>query len=280
MKYLYYPGCSVKGTAREYEESFKSIAPILGIEIKTVEDWVCCGATVAKSVSRELADDLPKRAILEGGKAGLDLLMLCPSCHLNHVRVLKESQTERNAIEGLSPDRYPAVKQLLEVLAFDLGWDEIKKKVSRPLKGVKAVPYYGCLVIRPYGLGGKERLENPRTMEDLISSAGGDPVPFPYKMECCGGGLLLSKEKVALKLGSMILREAKKMRPDCIVAACPLCHFLLDAKQRAIEKETGEKMGIPVLYVSQFLGLSLGLEPRKLGLHRLITSPRSLLEKF
>jgi heterodisulfide reductase subunit B2 len=280
MKYLYYPGCSVKGTAREYEESFKSIAPILGIEIETAEDWVCCGATVAKSVSRELADDLPKRAILEGGKAGLDLLMLCPSCHLNHVRVLKESQTERNAMEGPSPDRYPAVKQLLEVLAFDLGWDKIKKKVTRPLKGVKAAPYYGCLVIRPYGLGGKESLENPRTMENLISSAGGDPVPFPYKMDCCGGGLLLSKEKVALKLGSIILREAKKTGTDCLVVACPLCHFMLDAKQRTIEKETGEKMGIPVLYVSQFLGLALGLEPRKLGLHRLLTSPRSLLEKF
>jgi heterodisulfide reductase subunit B2 len=279
MKYLYYPGCSLKGTAREYEESFKAIAPLLGIEFETVEDWVCCGATVAKSVNNEIARDLPKQAILQAGKKGLDLLMLCPSCHLNHIRVTKESPGEGRSIEGLPSDRYPAIKQLLEALSFDLGWKEIEKKISLPLKGVKAVPYYGCLVIRPFGLGGKESLEHPRTIENLIASAGGNPIPFPYKMDCCGGGLLLSKEKVAMKLGSMILREAKKLNPDCIVVACPLCHFMLDAKQRVIEKETREKMEIPVLYISQFLGLALGLEPRKLGLHRLITSPRRLLGK-
>jgi heterodisulfide reductase subunit B2 len=280
MKFLYYPGCSVKGTAREYEESFATIAPILGIEFETVEDWVCCGATVAKSVSKEIAEDLPKQAILQAGKAGLDLLMLCPSCHLNHSRVLKQFQGGETLIAGLPPGRRPAVKQLLEILAFDLGWEEISRKVTRSLKGVKAVPYYGCLVIRPFGLGGQESLENPQAMENLIAAAGGDPIPFPYKMDCCGGGLLLAKEEIALKLGSQILREAKKVTPDCIVVACPLCHFMLDAKQRTIEKETGERMGIPVLYLSQFLGLALGLEPRKLGLHRLITSPRRLLGKF
>jgi heterodisulfide reductase subunit B2 len=283
MKYLYYPGCSVKGTAREYEESFQAIAPVLGIEFETVEDWVCCGATVAKSVCKEIADDLPKQAILQAAKTGLDLLMLCPSCHLNHARILREAQRAQGpgkAMEGFSRDRYPGVKQLLEVLAFDLGWGEIKEKISRPLRNVKAVPYYGCLVIRPYSLGGKDSLENPITMEDLIAAAGAEPLSFPYKMECCGGGLLLSKERVALKLGGMILREARKMNPDCIVVSCPLCHFLLDAKQRAIEKETGEKMRLPVLYISQFLGLALGLGPRKLGLHRLITPPSGFLGKF
>jgi len=280
MKYLYYPGCSVKGTARDYEESFGSIAPILGIEYEMMEDWVCCGATVAKSVNKELAGDLPKHAILQAGKRSLDLLMLCPSCYLNHLRVFSQSPGAEGSIAGPFPAQYPAVKQLLEVLAFDLGWKEIRKKVSHPLKGVKAVPYYGCLVIRPYGLGGKESLENPRTLENLISTAGGDPVPFPCKVDCCGGGLLLSKEKVGLKLGGMILQEAKKTRADCVVVACPLCHFMLDAKQRTIEKETGEKMGIPVLYFSQFLGLSLGVEPRKLGLHRLITSARSFLGRL
>ena len=280
MKYLYYPGCSLKGTAREYDESFQAIAPILGIEFDEMEEWVCCGATVAKSVDERLAAKLPQPALVQAGKAERDLLMLCPSCHLNHLRVVRKAQEERVQMEGLSPDRFPGVRQLLEVLAYEVGWGEIKKKISRPLKGIRAVPYYGCLVIRPFGLGGRESLENPQVMENLIAAAGGEPVSFPWKMDCCGGGLLLSKEKIALKLGAKILGEAKKFNPDGIVAACPLCHFMLDAKQRAMEKEGGEKVGIPVLYLSQFLGLGLGLAPRKLGLPRLITSPRNLLEKI
>ncbi len=280
MKYLYYPGCSLKGTAREYDESFQAIAPILGIEFAEMKDWICCGATVAKSVDRSLSEKLPEPAILQAGKAGRDLLMLCPSCHLNHLQVIRTDQGGRSLREGLSLDRLPGVRQLLEVLAYEVGWEEVRKKISRPLRGIRAVPYYGCLVVRPFGLGGRESLENPQNLENLIAAAGGEPVSFPWKMECCGGGLLLSKEKVALKLGARILKEAKKLNPDCLVAACPLCHFLLDAKQRAAEREAGEKMGIPVLYLSQFLGLALGLTPRKLGLHRLITSPRNLLEKI
>ena len=280
MKYLYYPGCSLKGAAREYEESFQAVAAVVGIEFEEVDDWGCCGATVAKSVDERLAEKLPQQALLQAGKAGRDLLMLCPSCHLNHLRVLRKAQEGKVQMAELSPERYPGVRQFLEVLAYEVGWGEIKKKISRPLKGIRVVPYYGCLVIRPFGLGGRESLENPQAMENLIAAAGGEPISFPWKMDCCGGGLLLSKEKVALNLGAKILNEAKKLNPDCLVAACPLCHFMLDAKQRAVEREAGEKMGIPVLYLSQFLGLALGLTPRKLGLHRLITSPRNLLEKI
>lgn len=280
MKYLYYPGCSLKGTAREYDESFRAVAPALGIEFEEVENWGCCGATVAKSVDRDLSEKLPEKAILQASKAGRDLLMLCPSCHLNHIRVIKKDSERKGQPAELPPHRFPAAKQLLEVLAYEVGWEEIKKKISRPLRGMRAVPYYGCLVIRPFGLGGRESLENPRAMEKLIAVSGGEPVSFPGKMDCCGGGLLLPKEKVALKLGTRILLEAKSLKPDCLVVACPLCHFMLDAKQGASEREAGEKIGIPVLYLTQFLGLALGLALRDLGFHRLITSPRNLVGKL
>jgi heterodisulfide reductase subunit B len=277
MKYLYYPGCSLKGTARDYDESFRAVAPVLGIEFEEVENWACCGATVAKSLDRGLSEKLPEQAILEARKAGRDLLMLCPSCHLNHLRLIKKD-LEKEEGGGLAPDRFPTARQLLEVLAYGIGWEKIAGKISRPLKGIRAVPFYGCLVIRPFGLGGRESLENPKALENLIAAAGAEPVTFPGKMDCCGGGLVLSKEKTALKLGARVLRGAKGLRPDCLVVACPLCHFLLDAKQRSCEREAGEKFGIPVLYLTQFLGLALGLHD--LGLQRLITPPDHLLAKL
>ena len=280
VKYLYYPGCSLKGTAKEYEESFVAIAPLLGIEIKEMANWNCCGATVAKSVNRELAETLAKEALIRAGEEGMDLLMLCPSCHLNHLQLAEKVSKDPALGKRLGLGRVPKVKQLLEVLAFDIGMEEIKRKGVKTLRGVKVLPYYGCLVVRPFSLGGKESLENPTVMENLIASLGGQPVFSPYRIDCCGGGLMLSKEKISLKLSAGILKEAKKLSPDCLVVACPLCHFMLDGKQRSIEKELGEKIGLPVLYLTQLVGLALGIDYKRLGLHRLITSPQVVLQKI
>lgn len=280
MRYLYYPGCALKKTAIDFDESFQAAAPMLGIEIKELEKWACCGATVAKSVNKELAESLPVKALVCAEQENMDLLTLCPSCYLNHQKVAHRLRDDPAFREIHSLRRPPKVKQLLEVLAVDLGAEEIRRSVVRSLEGIKAIPYYGCLVVRPFPLGGKESLENPRALESLIAATGAQPVFFPYKIDCCGGGIFLSKEKVALKLSATILKEAKKLSPDCIVVVCPLCHFMLDAKQRAIEKETGEKIGIPVFYITQLIGIALGIEYKKLGILRLITPPKTFLKRI
>jgi heterodisulfide reductase subunit B len=280
MGYLYYPGCALKRTAIDYDESFQAVAHILGIEIKELKEWTCCGATVAKSVSKELAESLPLRALKSADEEQMDLLTLCPSCHLNHRQMAKRLQEEAAFMDRQSLRGVPKVKQLLEVLAVDVGMEKIKERIFRSLEGIKIVPYYGCLVTRPFPLGKKESMENPRAMESLIEATGAQPVHFPYKSDCCGGGIFLSKEKTALKLSATILKEAGKHSPDCLVVACPLCHFMLDAKQRVIERELGEKIGLPILYVTQLLGIAMGIDHKKLGLHRLITSPRNVTQKI
>lgn len=280
MKYLYYPGCSLKGAAIDYDESFQAVASSLGIEIKEMEDWECCGATVAKSVDKELSETLPLSTLKSADKEEKDLLMLCPSCYVNHLQVKLKAQDDKAFMEQLSLGQIPEIKQLLEVLAFDVDVEEIKKLVIKPLKGIKVLPYYGCLTVRPFRLGGKESHENPKVMENIIEATGAQPVFFPYKVDCCGGTLLLSKEKTALKLCANILKQAKKLSPDCIVVSCPLCHFMLDAKQRTIEKELKEKLNLPVLYITQLLGLALGIDEKKLGIQRLVTSPKRLLQKI
>ncbi len=280
MKYLYYPGCSLKGAAVDYEESFLAISPLLGIEIKEIEDWNCCGATAAKSVNLELAETLPRQALVRAGGEGMDLLMLCPSCHFNHLGLAKKAEKDPTFGKKLLLSGIPKIKMLLEVLSFDIGMEEIKRKVARPLRSLKVLPYYGCLVVRPFSLGGKESLEFPTAMENIITALGAQPVFFPYKLDCCGGGLVLSKEKVSLKLSSMIMKEAKKLSPDCLVVACPLCHFMLHARQRIIERESGEKINLPVLYITQLIGVALGLDPKSLGLHRSLVSPEHLFKKI
>lgn len=280
MNYLYYPGCSLKGTAIDYEESFLAVASSLGIGIKEIKDWECCGASVAKSVSKELSEALPAKTLVAADKEDMDLLMLCPSCSLNHLQLIHKAQEDEAFMKGLSISRIPKVKQFLEVLAFDIGAEEIKRRISRPLRGIKVLPYYGCLIARPLHLGGSESHENPKTMEGVIEASGAQPVFFPYKVDCCGGPLLLSREKVALKLGATILKEAKRLSPDCIVVVCPLCHFMLDAKQRSVERELGERIRLPVLYITQLLGIALGIDYKRLGLHRLITSPKPFLQKI
>ncbi len=280
MRYLYYPGCSMKGTAVDYEESFLAVSSGLGVEIEEMEGWQCCGASVAKSVSKDLSETLLLRTLAHAAQARLDLLMPCPSCYLNHLQLARELQKNDALRARLSVDHIPTVKHCLEVLAFDVGSDEIGRRIVKPLKGIRALPYYGCLTVRPFPLGGRESIENPKAMERLMEACGAEPLSFPYKTDCCGGALLLSREGIAVKLAAAVLKEAKNLSPDCIVVLCPLCHFMLDAKQTAAEKELGEKIGIPVLYITQLMGIAMGIDYKKLGMHRSITSAKTLLKKI
>lgn len=280
MRYLYYPGCSLKGTARDYEESLLAVAPALGMELQEVEGWRCCGASAARAKDRNWALSLSAATLVRTQDLGMEILMPCSSCYANHLKVLTDLEKDGDLRASLGLDRPPRVKHLLEVLALDLGEEAIQERVVLPLEGLRVLPYYGCLVARPFPLGGKESLENPYSLEKLIRAAGATPLGFPEKLDCCGGPLLFTKERVALRLAAGILSQAKRLSPDCILVVCPLCQMMLDAKQRAASRESKEDFRIPVLYVTQLLGLALGLSPRKLGLHRLITSPAPLLAKL
>lgn len=279
MRYLYYPGCSLKGTARDYEESLLAVAPLLGLELEELQGWRCCGSSAARSKDMEWAQALCARTIAIARDRETDLLMACSACYANHLRVLKKALASEGSREGGQQDTGSRVKHLLEVLAFDLGPEEIRRRTVRPLRGMRAVPYYGCLVTRPFPLGGVESLENPRAMEAIIEATGATALSFPPKGDCCGGALLFSREAVALRLTGSLLVQAKELCADCIVVVCPLCHFMLDAKQRAAEKEIKDRFRIPVLYLTQLLGLAMGADPRRLGIYRLMTSAAALLRK-
>ncbi|NNK93785.1 MAG: CoB--CoM heterodisulfide reductase iron-sulfur subunit B family protein [Desulfobacterales bacterium] len=282
MSYLYYPGCSLEGTGRDCQESFFAVCSALNIDIEELDEWQCCGSSVAKSFDKELAEALPSKTLINANKQNpdSDLVMLCPACSLNHQLRILEARDEASLKNELSISRVPEVKQFIEVLAFDTNAEDVKEKLTISLRGIRALPYYGCLIARPRKLHGTESHERPTVLEDLIRLTGADPIDFTYKTDCCGGTLILSREKIALRMCGELLKEAKAAKPDCIVVSCPLCHLILDAKQKVVEKEIGEKIGIPVLYITQLLGIAMGLNDKDLGIQRLVTPPKGLLNKI
>lgn len=282
MKFAYYPGCSLQATSKEYDRSSREICRELGIELKDIPDWNCCGATSAHGTSRLLSIALPARNLSLAGDMGLDVVIPCAACY-QRMRIARHALKAGNGIRdrvirvtGTAFDRVVGVKSLLEVAA---GLDPtiVRDRLLQPLSGLKAVCYYGCLLVRPPGITGFDDPEDPQTMDNLVSLCGAEVLDWGYKTECCGASQGVSNEKVALRLVHNILRAADRAGADFIVLACPLCQNNLDARQAHVNRAYGTDFRIPVLYFTQVIGLALGLNPGRLGLKSHFVDTRKLL---
>ncbi len=284
MRYAYYPGCSLESTAQEYDTSMRASFERLGIELIELDDWNCCGASPAAYVDPLLAYALPARDLARAESLGLTMTAPCSACYKNMLKTHHAAREDAALLaeindvlgDGLEYRAESRVKHPLEVVVFDYGLEALKEQVSRPLTGLKVAPYYGCLLTRPHSEF--DNVEDPTSMERLIEALGAEAVDyFPYKTKCCGGGLVLSDEGVALGLTHKLLTKAQAAGADCIMVACPLCDMLLDAYQPRVESKFGVKLGVPVLYFSQLMGLALGVDESRLGLDKRIVSPARAL---
>jgi heterodisulfide reductase subunit B len=190
--------------------------------------------------------------------------------------LLLEEPEIREKVNAVLDKKYSCadIRHVLDVILEEV--TEKDERIIVPLKHLKAAPYYGCLFARP---AGKHSPEHPDILERLIKRLQAEPIDFRLKTFCCGGPIFMPKEKAAEDIAFRILMEAKGAGADVIVAVCPLCHLMLDAKQKALEEKHGESIGIPVLYVTQLVGIALGLGPEELGLEMNSTSPMAALEK-
>ena len=285
LNYSYYPGCSLHASAKEYDESTRGLFRALNIGLEEVPDWCCCGATPAHNVDELLSVSLcAKNLELASGVAG-DLAVACAAC-FSRLKVaqhrladhpeLREQVTY--ALNGpLQVDK--PVKHLLEILATDFGLDRLAGAVKKPLAGLKVACYYGCLLTRPPGVPELDCTEAPTIMERVIQAVGAETVSWSHRLECCGANFTLSRPGVVLKLSGEILASAKRAGADCLMVACPLCHGNLDIRQQEIEEATGERIGMPVFYMTQLLALSAGVGAGKLGLDSMIVNPVPLLKE-
>lgn len=273
MKYAYFPGCSLATTGREYDMSTKEIAKVLGIELWEIPDWNCCGASSAHLTDHMLSLALPARNMAIAEEAGLDVAIPCAACYARskatEIAVASSSETKKE-IEEIIERKYEGkskARALLDILANDVKESDITEKVVKPLQGVKAACYYGCLLVRPLDLGFDDP-EDPMSMDKVIENLGGQVVEWSYKTECCGASHPTTKPEVGLKMLEGIFADAKQAGANCIVTACPMCLNNLDMRQGQVERAYQAKYGLPVYYFTELMGLAFGIEPTKLGLDK------------
>ena len=284
MKYAYYPGCSAHSTARDMHESTLAVAGALGIDLVEPAGWTCCGATAAHQTDRILAASLPAANLIAVKDMGLDMVANCAACY-NRMKVANHEVSTDLAVRksvgdaiGRDYDGSVKVRHLIEVLLEDVGLDAISSALRNSLNGLKVACYYGCLLVRPHEVTNFDDPENPTSLDRLVTAMGAESLDWPHKVECCGGGLSMSRTDVVVNLTDAIVGMAKAAGAECIAVSCPMCQINLDMRQADIEKQTGTRYDMPILYVTQLLGLCLGISPDELGLKRLMVSPSSVLQ--
>ena len=284
MKYAFFPGCSLESTAWDFDRSTRAVCAALGVELEEIPDWVCCGSTPAHATSRSLPVALSAVNLQKAQQMGAAVMTACASCYsrlrtANHkVRTDAQERARVERITGAPYDGSVEVRHVLDVLLRDVGAEEIRRRVKRPLEGLRVACYYGCLLTRPPEVVAFDDPEHPGSMEKLLAAAGAEPVEWPFKTECCGAGLSMTNAAVVSRLSHRLLAMAREAGAQCVAVACPLCQVNLDLRQADARRAHGELPDTPVPYFTQLLGLALGLAPRQLGLQALSVPVDSLLE--
>ena len=274
MKVSYYPGCSLHGTAKEYDQSMRAVSAALGIELKELSDWSCCGATSAHSTNFKLSVALPARDLMIAEKDALDVMVPCAAC-FNRFKTaqhyLKEDQALKSEVERIVGDRYQgtvAVRNPIDIIASEIGLDALQAKVKQPLSGLQPVSYYGCLLLRPPEVCAFDDYENPVLLDKILGTLGADVKPWSYKTDCCGGSLTISRTDIVVNMVDKLMTMAREAGANCIAVACPVCMANLDMR-------ASQSLKLPVFYFTELLAVALGLKGPAtwLKLHKIDGAP-------
>ncbi len=275
MKYVYFPGCSLKASAGPYEASIKAVGKRLGMELEELDDWNCCGATAFLSTDETMAFALSGRNLARAEKQGGTLVTPCSGCYATLRKAdtyfhtytsVREKMKTALAAGKLEYSGGLKIRHLLDVMVNDVGLEAISKATTSPLKGVKVAPYYGCQLTRP--TDGFDDPEFPQSLDKLIKALGGEPTGFPMKSKCCGGALMASRPDLAFDAVHKLLVSAQWGGAQVIATACPLCQTNLEFFQPNVNKAYNTAFKMPVVYFTQLMGLAMGISPQELQLDR------------
>jgi succinate dehydrogenase / fumarate reductase cytochrome b subunit len=294
MKVAYWPGCVSRGFTPELHGSMAKVAPLLEIELVELDRACCTGAGVIAEHNQELADTLNARTFaLAQQVEGAELMMnICSTCQgaqsecqerLDASAEYREHINGTLAAEGLAYEKDPGGpftnKNFLWLLVEEIGLEELRSRVRRPLTNLKVGPFYGCYIVRP-----RKRLdideERPRDhyLEQVIAALGGTVIEYAGMRKCCGFPIITMNKEASLKQAGRHLGDAVDAEADCLVTPCPLCHLNLDLQQPLAETVVGRELDMPVLHLPQLVGLALGLDPKELGLSRHVVRPTSVID--
>lgn len=286
MKISYYPGCSLEGTAKSFNNSTKRVCDTLGITIEEIPDWSCCGSSPALKMDGLLSVSLAAHNLIQASRQQLSSVVIpCPFCFRRLLSAKEEMAQDpklKARVHQVTNGEIEETLQVDSLLGFmfnRVGLEAMAAMVKKPLKGLKVVPYYGCYLVKPAGVTHFDDPESPKSMDKILAVLGAEVLEWDFKTECCGAGLSLSKTKTVSELAGRIIREAAWRRADAIVVACQLCQANLDLLQENIGRMHGMKYRIPVIYFTQIMGLAFGHTPHELGLDHHLVGAKDMLKK-
>jgi len=286
MELSYYPGCTLKTKAKNFEDSAIASMAALGINLKEIPRWNCCGAVYSLADDDLIHQLAPVRDLIRVKEQGRDkVVTLCSFCFntLKRANLLMRNDAEkRKTLNNFMDDEIEyngevEVVHLLEVLRDDIGWKTISDKLKVPLKNLKLAPYYGCTLLRPQEVA-IDQVERPTILHQLLLALGAEPIDFPFAAKCCGSFQVVGNREVALESAWNILSSAVEWQAEALVLSCPLCDFNLAGKQEELRQKYREFKGIPTLYFTQLLALALGLDRKVCRFELNYQDPQPLLE--
>ncbi|MBI4682608.1 MAG: CoB--CoM heterodisulfide reductase iron-sulfur subunit B family protein [Nitrospirae bacterium] len=286
MKIAYYPGCSLHASSKLYDIQAKSVLGKIGIELSEIEDWNCCGATSASKTDDFLAIALAARNLGIADATGLSEMMIpCSSCYSRTLVSQKALagdpalRSEINAELAKKVEGKIKISNILEVLLARK--KELTDNAVKKLTGLKPACYYGCLLTRfPSDMPITDSVENPVAMEGLLKSMGAEPLDWGYKTDCCGASASVNDADMALKLMSKILKDALARGANCFVTTCPMCQLNLDAYQDEVREKYGIAKSLPVYFITELLGVSMGMGVEQMQIDRHFTDALGLLREL
>ena len=285
MSLAYYPGCSLHGSSGEFDVSTRKVLDVLGVAYKEVPDWTCCGSTPAHMMDHLMAQALAARNLRQAAEVGDELLAPCPSCYQREknaqiaIHTDDALRAEVNEVLDKPYNGRVMVYSLPEYLVNTVGEEKIASLVKTDLSQLKVVPYYGCLLARPRDMIGECDHEQPMMMDQLLKAVGADVKWWNYKAECCGASVGMPKAEIQRRLSGKIIEQALLAGADAIVVCCPLCHVNLDLKQAQINSFLGTDYKVPILYLSQVMGLAFGLSAKDVQLGKNVVDPEPLIKR-
>ncbi len=289
ITYAYYPGCVAQESGKELDNTTKFIAKKLDINLIPMPEASCCGGGVIDGFDENLKLFINGRTLALAEKKGLDIMTVCNTCTLTLSEVNEELINNAESLEktnaylaqiGLKYSGKVKVKHLLYAIRDDIGFDNLKQKTVRSLKGVRIAPFYGCHILRPSDVVKFDDVENPRGLEELIKALEGEPVPYVRRTKCCGFQTILVNEAASTSLAGNAIFEAQEEEADVMVTPCPLCHLSLDTYQTVAAKNINKKLSLPIMHLPQLIGVALGGDYAEMGFSRHNISLRSVMAKI
>jgi succinate dehydrogenase / fumarate reductase cytochrome b subunit len=287
----YYKGCLASLSAKELDTATQALAPKVGLELHELERVTCCGAGDIHEAEPDYYLHLNARILAYAEEAGMDTLMtVCNVCTLN----LRQANFQLSGDEALR-ERVNAnlvsvgapaysggvdVQHFLWLVSAGEGYELLQEAAHKGLKGLKIAPFYGCQILRPSKLLGFEDPDRPESLERIIAACGGEAIDYPAKIKCCGFPIIQAREDVALAELIQPIEQAAEAGADAMVTPCPLCHLSLDAWQSKLRKQTGRDFKMPILHLSQLIGVAAGLDGADLKFKRHVVSVDPVVEKL